>query len=317
MKTKDEMMSYSFEEIRAAYIVYLHTQGLTQNTINTSKSDAFYLWKKRGKDVFWSVIYSSDFEDLGKDVLLKTLRQYSKGDVDRNVNGYMVHLRYFRRFLASESAIDIPTIAAKPEATTKRKPRKVNQDLPDPCVEQVERYLDKWVSLEDYALQEDALDKLFFELCPENKDISDVLLKVSALNDFYSTHIFKVFPMAKHIVALDVDERLRAHDVSLVGDIQRISGRDRNHYSFATKYCSHHKPSDFPIYDSYVDRVLRYYRRRDEFCDFVDSDLKEYTHFKAILIAFRSFYDLEDYNLKEIDKYIWLLGKEYFPKTYY
>lgn len=317
MKTKNEMMSYSFEEVRAAYLAYLNTQGLTQNTINTSKSDAFYLWKKRGKDVFWSIIYSTDFEDLGKDILLKTLKQFSKGDAYTNVNSYMAHLRRFRKFLASESALSIQVLPAKPRFTALRKPRKVNQDLPDPCVEQVEQYLDKWDSLEDYALQEDALDKLFFELCPENKDISDVLLKVSALNDFYSTHIFKVFPMAKHIVALDVDERLRAHDVSLVGDIQRISGRDRNHYSFATKYCSHHKPSDFPIYDSYVDRVLRYFRRRDEFCEFVDSDLKEYRHFKAILIAFRSFYDLEDYNLKEIDKYIWLLGKEYFPKTYY
>jgi len=76
MKTKHEMMSYSFEEVRAAFITYLNTQGLTQNTINTSKSEAFYLWKKRGKDVFWSVIYSPDFEDVGKDILLKTLKQY-------------------------------------------------------------------------------------------------------------------------------------------------------------------------------------------------------------------------------------------------
>lgn len=317
MKTKNEMLAYSLEDIRAAYVAYLRKQGYKQNTINTSRSDAFYLWKKRGKDLFWSVIYSPDFEDLGKDVLLKTLRQYSKGDVDRNVNGYMVHLRYFRGFLASQSAINVPEIAAKPETTAMRKPRRMKQHLPDPCVEQVEQYLEQWDALEDYSLQEDTLDKLFFELCPENKDISDVLLKVSALNDFYSTHILKVFPMAKHIVALDIDERLRAGDVSLVGDIQKISGRNRNHYSFATKYCSHHKPVDFPIYDSYVDRVLRYYCKRDEFFDFIDSDLKEYERFKAILMAFRSFYGLEAYNLKEIDKYIWLLGKEYFPKNYY
>lgn len=314
MKTKNEMMSYSFEEVRAAYISYLQTQGLRQNTINTSKSDAFYLWKKRGKDLFWSVIYSSDFEDLGKDVLLKTLRQYSKGDVDRNVNGYMVHLRYFRRFLASESAIDIPTIAAKPEATTKRKPHKLKQHLPDPCVEQVEQYLDQWDALEDYHLQENALDKLFFELCPENKDISDVLLKVSTLNDFYSTHIFKVFPMAKHIVDLDIDQRLKAGDVSLVMDIQKGSGNNRNYYSFATKYCSHHQPLAYPIYDSYVHAVLRHYGRRDEFFWFSDSELKNYERFKTILLAFRSFYGLEAYNLKQIDKYIWLLGKEYFAK---
>ncbi len=314
MKTKNEIMSYSFDEVRAAYIAYLNTQGLSKNTINTSKSDSFYLWKKRGKETFWSVIYSDDFENLGKATLLETLKQYSKGDVERNVNGYMVHLRYFRRFLASESAIDIPAITVKEIIRTKRKTRKMKQNLPDPCLGQVEHYLAQWDLLEDYHLQEDALDKLFFELCPENKDISDVLLKVSALNDFYSTHIFKVFPMAKHIVYLDIDDRLKAGDVKLVGDIQKVSGR--NHYSFATKYCSHHRPLDYPIYDSYVDRVLRYYKRRDEFFIFDDADLKDYQRFKDILMAFRSFYGLEAYNLKQIDKYLWQLGKEYFPRNY-
>ena len=317
MKTKHEMMSHSLEEVRAAYIAYLNTQGLTKNTINTSKSDAFYLWKKRGKDVFWSVIYSPDFEGLGKDILLKTLKQYSKGDADTNVNSYMAHLRRFRKFLASESAIDIAIVTSKSEAMARHKPHKMKQHLPDPCVEQVEQYLERWDSLEEYRLQEDALDKLFFELCPENKVISDVLLKVSALNDFYSTHIFKVFPMAKHIVALDIDERLKAGDVSLVGDIQKGSSTNRNYYSFATKYCSHHQPLDYPMYDSYVQTVMRYYARRDEFFIFSDSDLKNYERFKIILLAFRSFYGLEAYNLKEIDKYIWLLGKDFFQKTYY
>jgi hypothetical protein len=311
-----EIVTNSFEEVRAAFIAYLNTQGLTQNTINTAKSDTFYLWKKRGKETFWSVIYSADFENLGKDILLKTLRQYSKGDVDRNVNGYMFHLRSFRKFLASEFAIDIPTVTVKEIIRTKRKTRKMKQNLPDPCVEQVEHYLAQWDLLEDYHLQENALDKLFFELCPENKDISDVLLKVAALNDFYSTHIFKVFPMAKHIVDLDIDEKLKAGDLSLVGEVQKGSGNKRKYYSFATKYCSHHQPLVYPIYDSYVDKVLCYYRRRDEFSIFVDSDLKEYERFKEILMAFRSFYGLDAYSLKEIDKYIWQLGKDFFPRTY-
>ncbi len=36
------------------------------------------------------------------------------------------------------------------------------QSLPDPSVEQVEYYLAKWDALEDYHLQEDALNLLFF-----------------------------------------------------------------------------------------------------------------------------------------------------------
>lgn len=75
--------------------------------------------------------------------------------------------------------------------------RNVKIDVPHPSSEQVEHYLHAWDELENYHLQEDALDKLFFMLCPENTDMSDILLKVTALNDFYSTNIFSVYPVAK------------------------------------------------------------------------------------------------------------------------
>jgi hypothetical protein len=65
-----------------------------------------------------------------------------------------------------------------------------------------------------------------------------------------------------------------------------------------------------------VDAVLRYFRNRDGFASFADGDLKNYVHFKGALIDFRAFYGLEVYNLKLLDKYVWLLGKEFFPKNY-
>ena len=71
-----------------------------------------------------------------------------------------------------------------------------------------------------------------------------------------------------------------------------------------------------PIYDSYVDEVLRYFRNNDEFSDFQDVDLKDYIKFKRILNDFRSFYSLDKYDLKQIDQYVWQLGKDYFPKNY-
>ena len=106
--------------------------------------------------------------------------------------------------------------------------------------------------------------------------------------------------------------------LTLVNDIKQITinGTQRNFYSFASKYYSHHNPLDYPIYDSYVDAVLRYFRNRDAFSSFADGDLKDYVHFKSALIDFRVFYGFEEYNLKLIDKYIWLLGKDYFPKNY-
>lgn len=196
--------------------------------------------------------------------------------------------------------------------------KKSKPDIPKPSKKQVESYLRSWNNLENYHLQEDALDKLFFSLCPENREISDILLKVAALNDFYSTNIFSVYPVAKHIQSLDIDPRLSSGDVSVVKDIQKvtINNVEKNFYSFATKYCSHHKPLDFPIYDNYVEKVLCHFRDQDGFASFKTPNLRDYARFKEILIAFRAFYGLEEYNLKQIDKYIWQLGKEYFPRMY-
>lgn len=196
--------------------------------------------------------------------------------------------------------------------------KKTRQEVPKPSFQQVEHYLRTWDELETYRLQEDALDKLFFVLCPKNIEMPDILLKVAALNDFYSTNIFSVYPVAKHILSLDIDARLKEGDVMLVSDIQKVTIKnvERNFYSFATKYCSHHNPLDYPIYDSYVEKVLCYFRNRDKFTAFKTEDLKNYVNFKETLIDFRTFYGLNQYNLKEIDKYMWQLGKEYFPKNY-
>ena len=143
-------------------------------------------------------------------------------------------------------------------------------NIPSPTVDQVNSYLDEWSKLNDYTKQEEALDLLFFELCPKNTDISSILLKVVTLNDFYSTHILNVFPVAKHIQSLKIDERLAKGDVTLVKDIRKITfkkqGEDveKDFYSFATKYCSHHKPKDYPIYDYYVEKILIHFKEVDK-----------------------------------------------------
>lgn len=81
-----------------------------------------------------------------------------------------------------------------------------------------------------------------------------------------STNIFSPSKVAKHIIDLHIDERLAAGDVTLVNEIARVdmdNGTVGNFYSFATKYCSHHKPLDYPIYDSYVVKLLCYFRDID------------------------------------------------------
>lgn len=192
------------------------------------------------------------------------------------------------------------------------------KNIPFPSLREVGKWLRRWEGLADYSEQEKAIDELFHGTYRSNSDLKNILIKCSVLNDFYSTNIFKVYPVAVHILSLDIDGRLEAGDLTLVDDIasNTISGVNRNFYSFATKYCSHHNPEDYPIYDSYVDRMLRYFRRADKFCRFENSELKEYGRFKEILCIFRDFYGLKKYSLKELDKYLWQAGKKYFPRKY-
>lgn len=309
----EKIKRLSLEEIRGVYRTYLQSLELGKNTIQTASNDTFYIWRNVSGESFWRVVESDNFEEEARNVLLAVLRKNSKGEPTILVNSYMSHMRRFLRFLHSDEEYQVSE-----NKKTYIPKKRIAIDVPRPTTVQVENYLIKWDKLENYHLQEDALDKLFYELCPENNDISSVLIKVATLNDFYSTNIYSVYPVAKHILSLEMDERLKAGDVTLVNDIKGISinGVERNFYSFATKYCSHHNPLDYPIYDSYVEKILLYFRDKDRFADFQTNDLKDYVKFKVALINFRKFYCLEQYNLKQIDKYIWLLGKEYFPKNY-
>ena len=188
-------------------------------------------------------------------------------------------------------------------------------NIPTPNKQIIEEYLTKWDNLEDhYIWQESSLDKLFHEDYKYNTDLNEILIKCSCLNDFYSTNIFLIYPVAKNIYDLNIDKRLESGDPSLVNDIAHvnISGKDKTFYSFASKYCSHHNPKDYPIYDSYVDKVLCYFKKNDHFAVFKTEDLRDYEKFKGIIISFREFYGLEKYDLKQIDQYLWQLGKEYF-----
>jgi hypothetical protein len=188
-----------------------------------------------------------------------------------------------------------------------------------PSKSEIEKYLTLWDSLENYRLQESSLKKLFTKTYPLNDDLNEVLIKVCALNDFYSTSIYYPVQVAKHIVSLQLDKKLMIKDPKVVNEIASVQvKKDKliNYYSFATKYCSHHHPTLYPIYDSYVDKLLMHFKKEDNFFEFKKSDLKIYENFKNILEKFRIFYDLEDYDLKQIDKYLWQAGKEYFPRAY-
>ena len=182
----------------------------------------------------------------------------------------------------------------------------------------VQYYLTKWNSLENYKLQESSLNLLFNQLSPKNDTIESILLKVSTLNDFYSTNIFDTYTVAKHILKLNIDNDLNNSSKKIVNKIALVSMKNRNinFYSFATKYCSHHKPEVYPICDYYVERILIDSKKHHNFSIFKKKDLKDYTIFVQIVKEFQSFYNLQEFSIREVDLFLWQYGKEKFPKKY-
>ena len=187
--------------------------------------------------------------------------------------------------------------------------------IPRPTCNEVERYLHRWNTTPDLYKPESVLRILFTQTHPYNISIDDIILKTAALNTVYNTYIYSVFPVAQHILSLSIDERLQNGDATLVNEVMRViyeDGKKVEHYSFATKYCSFHNPDAFPIYDSYVDKILLYYRDKMSFSTFRNSDLKDYPTFKRILADFRAYFGLDKYSAKQIDQYLWQFGKDYF-----
>jgi hypothetical protein len=166
------------------------------------------------------------------------------------------------------------------------------------------------------------VDKALFELFrafPENTRLEHILLKVLSLNALHSAGIVDVHPVAKHIARLSIDEKLAEGSAELVNNLARNSngdGKMRRNYSFASKYCSWHFPNAFPIYDSIVGKLVSEYQQLDRFTDTTwQHDLTDYLAFKRTIEAFRDSYGLSEFSFKELDKFLWLYGKEYFGKS--
>ena len=191
-----------------------------------------------------------------------------------------------------------------------------NLSIETPSVAEVKRCLDIWDysdEYEKYRCQEESVVTLWKQY-PKNTKLEEVLIKVCVLNKFYSTRIPDVLELSvvQHIVELDIDSRLTNVDLDIVDKIARVNEKSKRYYSFATKYCSHHRSDDYPIYDSFVDNVLRYFRNKEKFHKFKNDDLKNYKSFKEVYRAFIEHYKLEQFSLREIDWYLWILGRKYF-----
>lgn len=194
-------------------------------------------------------------------------------------------------------------------------PKTVKQDLPSPTPDLVREGVRQFA--EQGRVTEAALRKLLLAF-PNNTETDEVLLKVITLNQIYSTNIFAVQVVAEMIQAASIDAALQAGDPGVVHRIDRLkftssSGKavDKSIYSFATKYCALHQPQHYPIYDGFISDGLLQYQKQASFSSspFDWDALRKYGEFKRVVLAFRAHYGLEEFTLREIDQFLWTLGK--------
>jgi len=141
----EDITKRSLDDIRTAYKKYLNGQKLSKNTITTSSTDAFYIWRKRGCGfILGKLFYLTALKPLPESNSSIFYVNIPTEIQNLNVNGYMAHLRKFRRFLHSEFGLDIPEVASRVSTTQKNLSIKAEQILQIPTVDQVEYYLARW-----------------------------------------------------------------------------------------------------------------------------------------------------------------------------
>ncbi|MCD8289951.1 MAG: hypothetical protein LUC91_00430 [Prevotella sp.] len=170
-----------------------------------------------------------------------------------------------------------------------------------------------WDELVGYPQQEEMLKNLFGN-CPTNKDSDKVMIKVATLDSCYSTHLPSVYKMSERILGInDFDKMLQAGNLDLIDEMCKMEGYKP--FSFSSKYCSHHCHKIYPIYDSLVAGLLIYYQATDNFMEngerlSYNKLKKSYaTSFYPTIKKFRQYYDLEQYDFKQLDRVLWTLCK--------
>ncbi len=140
--------------------------------------------------------------------------------------------------------------------------------------------------------------------------------RVHRLNALYHTHLWEEH--IKAIVDFLNQEGSAFEDLIHAGNpaaVKKLADQEnRNCFVFATKYCSFVEPEKYPIYDSLVAGGLMYFHKKKALIegklDFEGIRQNcDYEMFKDIIDEFKRQYELDQCPYKDIDKYLWLVGK--------
>jgi hypothetical protein len=161
---------------------------------------------------------------------------------------------------------------------------------------------------EENRLIEESLALLWARF-PHNTDTSQVLLKALVLNKLYSTQVrdIDVLPLARHIAGLGIDSLLTQGSLEAVDLITNCPNL-KKYFSFASKFCSWHNPTVYPIWDGNARACLWAYKKQDKFANFHNYDLWVYEGYRKTIISFRAHYGLDSLTFKELDKFLFRSG---------
>ena len=186
------------------------------------------------------------------------------------------------------------------------------------------------VIVPDYIVQEKAILKVV-AACP-GFTLEEIIAKASIINDLYSTSVFDILSVAKHVYSVSnttglLDKNGNAN-YSAIKDMATVShsgGKTIHHISFASKFASFFRPDLFPIYDNIVAEVFCRLKRKGFFksnTSFTKDDLKsEYSTYKAVYDEFMDLSGMSKLKIgaskltyKDVDDYLWTSRKVYLAK---
>lgn len=180
--------------------------------------------------------------------------------------------------------------------------------LPTPTPAEVQRANHAFTSDAPTTSLHDAV-RLAIATWPDNDKPTHVAAKVLLIDRVFSTNVYRPAPVVARIVSQGIDAALKAGDPELVERIASPTGTGHKRlYSFASKYCAMHRPEDYQIFDSRVERALWLYQREHGFGRFKRDDLWNYPGFLAAIESFRTRFDLRECTRLELDRFLWTVG---------
>lgn len=196
--------------------------------------------------------------------------------------------------------------------------------LKDLC-QQIRNCIEKYNKDEDWVRKDDFL----YNLCknfPENKTLSIVLIKVTAIDRFYKAGLYrkrvKYEYVARRLCRLSIDEQLsRIGDKLTLRNVREVanivlrvasstSGSKEKFVVFASKYLHFHKPNVFPIIDKYSEKKMINISKK---LGITISANNRYECFCRRIIEFKKLIEKvchERYSYSQLDKFLY--GEPYF-----